>query len=142
MNSIPLINGNEYSWGDIVCNVGGVTVTGITGIDYEDNQELSDLYGAGSRPVARGYGRITCTAKLTLYEKEIRNLQTASPDGRLQSYAPFDVVVSYIPNNGNKIVHDRLHNCQFKKNSRSWAEGDTAKTVELEMVVSHIDWGK
>jgi hypothetical protein len=141
MNGIPLINGNEYSWGDIACTVAGVVVTGITGIEYDDDQEVAEVYGAGSYPVARGYGRITCSGKITLLTKEANALQDASIDGRLQSIAPFDIIVSYIPANGNKIVHDKLRNCQFKKNSRSWAEGDTSKTVELDLLVSHIEWG-
>jgi hypothetical protein len=140
MNGIPLINGNEYSWGDIVCTVLGAPMTGITGIDYDDDQEVAEVYGAGSYPVARGYGRITCTAKLTLLEKEARALSEASVDGRLQRIAPFDIIVSYIPTNGNKIVHDKLRNCQFKKNSRSWAEGDTSKAMDFELLVSHIEW--
>jgi hypothetical protein len=53
MNGIPLINGNEYSWGDIACTVAGVVVTGITGIEYDDDQEMAEVYGAGSYPVAR-----------------------------------------------------------------------------------------
>ena len=31
---IPLINGIEYSWGDITATVGGVPVVGITAIEY------------------------------------------------------------------------------------------------------------
>lgn len=65
-----------------------------------------------------------------------------SANGRLQDIAPFDIVVSYIPDEGGIVVHDKLRNCQFKKNERSWSEGDTSKTVDLELAVSHIEWGK
>jgi hypothetical protein len=122
--------------------VAGVRVTGITGIEYDDDQVEEDIYGAGNYPVARGRGRITCTAKITLLEKEIRAISSSVASGRIQDIAPFDIVVSYIPDNGNKIIHDRLRNCQFKKNSRSWSEGDTSTSVDLEMLVSHIEWGR
>jgi hypothetical protein len=61
MNGIPLINGQEYSWGDIQCIIAGVVLVGIKGIEYSDEQEMEEIYGAGNRPVARGYGRISCT---------------------------------------------------------------------------------
>lgn len=142
MNGIPLINGQEYSWGDIQCAIAGVVLVGIRGIEYTDEQEMEEIYGAGNRPVARGYGRISCTGKITLLEKEARAIQSSAIDGRLQSIAPFDIIVSYVPTNGNKIIHDKLRNCQFKKNSRSWNEGDMNKEVELDLMVSHIEWGK
>ena len=38
---IPLINGIEYSWGDITATVGGVPVVGITAIEYGDDQVVA-----------------------------------------------------------------------------------------------------
>lgn len=142
MNGIPLINGVEYSWGDIMVNIAGTIVTGITGIEYGDEQEVTENYGAGRYPVSRSKGRITCSGKITLYSSEVNAIVKQSANGRLQDIAPFDIVVSYIPDNGGVVVHDKLRNCQFKKNERSWSEGDTSKTVDLELAVSHIEWGK
>jgi hypothetical protein len=141
MNGIPLINGNTYGWADIACNINGAAVTGVTGIEYGESRTVENVYGAGAYPVARGYGRIEATAKLTLLSDEVVALSDAAPNHRLDDIAPFDVVVSYLPANGLKVVHDRIRNCQFKGNSRSWAAGDTSKTVELELVVSHIEFG-
>ena len=141
-NGIPLINGREYSWGDIVCLINGTNMTGITGIDYSDDQEVTENYGAGRYPVSRSKGRITCTGKITLYASEVMALQKQAPNGRLQDIAPFDITVSYVPDDGGVVVTDRIRNCQFKKNERSWSEGDTSKTVDLDLAVSHIEWGK
>lgn len=142
MNGIPLINGVEYSWGDIVVNIEGIAVTGITGVEYSDSQEVVDNYGAGRYPVSRGKGRITCTGKLTLYGSEVIALAKKSLNGRLQDLAPFDIMVSYIADQGGVVVTDKLRNVQFKNNSRTWSEGDTSTTVELELAISHIEWGK
>lgn len=142
MNGIPLINGVEYSWGDIVCTIAGTPVTGITGIEYSDEQEVVDNYGAGRYPVSRSKGRITCAGKLTLYASEVNALVKKTANGRLQDLAAFDVIVSYIPDDGGVVVIDKLRNCQFKKNERSWSEGDTSKTIDLDLAVSHIEWGK
>ncbi len=142
MNGIPLVNGKEYGWADVVVNIAGVPVTGITGVEYDDDQEVVNNYGAGRYPVSRSKGRITSTAKLTLYSSEVVALTKKTVNGRLQDLAAFDVIVSYIPDDGGEIVTDKIRNCQFKKNSRSWSEGDPSKTVELELVPSHIEWGK
>ena len=141
-NGIPLINGREYSWGDISCLINGTATTGITGIEYSDEQEVTENYGAGRYPVSRSKGRITCAGKITLYASEVMALQKQAPNGRLQDIAPFDITVSYVPDDGGVVVTDRMRNCQFKKNERSWSEGDTSKTVDLDLAVSHIEWGK
>ena len=142
MNGIPLINGIEYGWADIVLNIAGAPVTGFTGIDYDDDQEVVNVYGAGRYPVGRGKGRITCSGKITLLTSEVIALQKKAPNGRLQDIAPFPIIVSYIPDDGGEVVTDKLRNCQFKTNKRNWAEGDTSKAVDIDLIISHIEWGK
>lgn len=138
-NGIPLVNGMLYSWADIVAAINGVPVTGITGIEYGDDQEVVNKYGAGRHPVARAKGRITPSAKITLYQEEVEALQRQAPSGRLQDIAPFDVMVTYLSDSGI-ITVDKIRNCQFKSNNRKWKEGDTGQEVELELVPSHIEW--
>lgn len=140
-NGIPLVNGMLYSWADIVLTIGGVPVTGITAIEYEDSQDVVNKYGAGRHPVGRAKGRITPTAKITLYQEEVEAIQSQTSNGRIQDLAPFDVIVTYLPDSG--IVRtDKIRNCQFSGNSRKWAEGDTGQEVELELVPSHIEWAQ
>lgn len=140
-NGIPLVNGMLYSWADIVAAISGVPVTGITGIEYGDDQDVVNKYGAGRHPVGRAKGRITPSAKITLYQEEVEALQRQAPNGRLQDIAPFDITITYIPDSGIVTV-DKIRNCQFKANSRKWKEGDTGQEVELELVTSHIEWNK
>ena len=130
---IPLINGVEYSWGDILLTIGGVPVIGITAIEYDDDQVVENHYCAGRFPVSRSKGRVTSTAKITLAMGEVVGLQAKSPTGRLQDIAPFPVIVTYLPEDG-QVVTDKIMNCQFKKNARAWKEGDTRQLVELELV--------
>ena len=47
VNGIPYVNGKLYDWADIVVTIAGVPVTGITGIEYKDEQEMEAKYGAG-----------------------------------------------------------------------------------------------
>ncbi len=140
-NGVPLINGIAYSWADIVCRIAGIPVTGIIAIEYGEKQEIKNHYGAGRYPVSRGKGRIEPWAKVTLEMGEVLAIQANSINGRIQDIAPFDIQISYLPDNG-AIVHDVVRDCQFPENSRKWKEGDTNQPVELEPVVSKIDWGK
>lgn len=91
--------------------------------------------------MGRAKGRITPSAKITLYQEEVEALQRQTLNGRLQDIAPFDIIVTYIPDSGIVTV-DKIRNCQFKANSRKWKEGDTGQEVELELVPSHIEWNK
>lgn len=138
-NGIPLVNGMLYSWADIVTSISGVPVTGIVGVEYGDDQEVVNKYGAGRHPVGRAKGRITPSAKITLYQEEVEAIQRQAPNGRIQDIAPFDITVTYLPDSGI-VTTDKIRNCQFKGNSRKWKEGDTGQEVELELVPSHIEW--
>lgn len=140
-NGIPYINGKQYDWADIVCLIAGVPVTGITSIEYKDDQEMVANYGAGRYPVGYGKGRITCTGKIKLYQEEVEAIQRRCPNGRLQDLKPFDIIVNYLPDTGIVSI-DKLRNCLFKGNGRTWNEGDTKQEVEIELLMSHIEWNK
>ena len=140
-NGVPLVNGMLVAWADIVVLVGGVPVTGITGVEYSDEQEIVNKYGAGRYPVGRSKGRITPSAKMTLYHEEVVALQSQSVNGRLQDLPPIEIQVSYLPEDG-VVVTDKIRNCHIPSNTRKWKEGDTGQEVELPLVPSHIEWGK
>lgn len=139
-NGVPMINGVAYSWADIKAVIAGIIPVGITAIEYGDKQEVTNIYGAGRYPNKRGKGRITATAKITLDMEEVLGLQAKAPNGRLQDIAPFDIEVVYTPENA-PVVYDKIRNVQFMANDRKWKEGDINQPVELELIVSHIEWG-
>ena len=137
----PLINGRSYGWGDIIVTIGALPITGITAIKYEEDQEKEDVYGAGRYPVARGYGRVKASASITLSVETAMALAATAKDGQLNRLAPFTITVTYQPESG-PIMRDVLKNCEFKKQSRDWKEGDMKAQVELELLVSNIVWNK
>lgn len=134
----PLINGREYGWADIVVNIGGVPVTGIRAIKYEQEMEKEDIYGAGRHPVSRGYGRVKTTASITLLSGTIFALQAKAENGQLHRLAPFSIVVNYQPEAGPIITHI-LKNCEFTKTAVDFKEGDMYKEIEMPLIVSHIE---
>ncbi len=139
MSFQPLVNGTAYAWAQIDFQIDGVSIPGIKAISYEDMQEMQDNFGAGKFPVSRGLGKLEAKASVTLEMADVEALQSASPDGRLQSYPEFPVVVAFLPD-GGIIKRHILHNCRFKSNKRDMKQGDMVVDVELELQVSHITW--
>lgn len=133
----PLINGREYGWADIVVNIDAVPLTGIRAIKYEETMEKENIYGAGRNPVSRGYGRVSTTASITLLAGTVFALRAKAPKGQLHGISPFSITVNYQPEAGPLITHV-LKNCEFKKSTFDWKEGDMSKEVELELIVSHV----
>lgn len=138
-NIVPLINGKSYEWSDITMNVMGVPIVGVTAIKYDETQNMTNVYGAGRRPVSRGYGSIEPTASVTLLMEEIENLQSVAPNGLLMDIPEFDIVVAFIDSALIPRTH-KLRNVRFKKNAREVSQGDTSIPVELELIISHVDW--
>ncbi len=138
INVTPLINGREYGWADLIVNISGVPLTGIKHIKYEEEQEKENVYGAGRNPVSRAYGRVKTTASITLLSGTVFAMQGGAPNHKLHNIAPFPIVVMYQPEAGPMVKHT-LKNCEFKKTSFDWKEGDLSKDIELELIISHIE---
>lgn len=140
LRAVPLINGVEPAWGNLTVNIAGFPEVGIRAIEYKDEQEMENIYGAGQRPVGRGYGRITATASVTLLRTAVEAIREGSVTGRLQDLAPFNIVVQFVPINGGKMITHRLRNCQFKSDDLSLSEGDMSNETQFELLLSHIEW--
>ena len=138
--SLPaLINGKSYEWADIVINILGVPFAGVTSIDYEDMQEMENVYGAGNRPVSRAYGNFKPTAKVTILMEELESIQLVAPLWVLQSIPEFDITVAYVDTALIPRVHT-IKNCRFTKNTRSVKQGDTSIACEIDLIISHVNF--
>ena len=133
----PLINGREYGWADISCVIASVPVIGITAIKYETEMEKENIYGAGRNPVSRGYGRNKATVSVTLLSGTVFALKSSAKAGQLERIAPFSITVCYQPEAGPLVTHI-LKNCEFKKTTFDWKEGDMSKEIELELIISNV----
>ncbi|MDR3226051.1 MAG: hypothetical protein LBT56_00065 [Prevotellaceae bacterium] len=137
---LPLINGVEPSWANLVVAIAGVPEVGITKIDYADKQTIDNVFGAGQRPVSRGYGNIEASCSITLLRSSVEAIRTASTTGRLQDIANFDIIVCFIPVGSTLITRHTVRNCQFKDDSLAIAQGETKNETTFELICSHIDW--
>jgi len=136
---IPLINGVSYAYADIIVNIMGTTIAGITAIQYDDEQKKEDHLGAGRYPVARTYGEKKASASITLDILEVEALQTIAPGGDIASLPPFEITVCFLNQAGLLKTH-KLKNVEFMKNSRTAKSGDMSLPVEMPLLVSHIIW--
>lgn len=141
----PLINGHQHAWADIRVNILGRTLTGITGIDYDDDEGSEFYHGAGQHVVAFGNGNITTTCKIKMYKYELDALiKSAKSKGirNLQDVDFFDVVVTYRATRDAEETTDIVRNCKFKKIPKSAKQGDTKFEVDIDLLCSHIDWNE
>jgi hypothetical protein len=135
----PLINGQAYSYADIITTVLGVPVAGITSVEYSQTQEITENYGAGRFVVSRGLGKIEAEAKISIDKAEFAAIIDAAPGKSLQNIPEFDIEVNYVPE-GSTPRTDVLRNCRFKNAVGGASEGDSNVIAELDLAVSHIDW--
>lgn len=135
----PLVNGIAYSYSDIVVTILGSPLAGITAVKYEDDQEITNNYGAGRNVVSQGHGPITVEAGMTIDKAELTALIKVAPGKRLQNIGSFDISVTYAPL-GQAPTTDIIRNCRFMNTPGGGEQGSTNIEAELKLMPSHIDW--
>ena len=139
MANIPLINGTSYSWAQIVVNINGTPLIGITSISYTTTQEKTNNYGMGNRPTSRGRGRKETEASFTLRLAELEALRNSVGNRDILDIPPFDVVVSWLPEDTTIPVSHTLKNAEFLSDPVEVNEGDTSIEVECPLIISHVE---
>jgi hypothetical protein len=137
VNGIPMINGEQRSWGEVKFKIAGVASVNVIAIEYSETQEVEPVYAAGRNPVGYGMGRITYEGKITLLMEEVLALQASSENQRLQDLPLFDIEVMWL-NKQNLICGDILKNCKMKANARGLKSEDTHHEVEIELMIGAI----
>ena len=135
----PHINGQAYSWVDITVNILGIPLAGIMKIEYDENSEITNNYGAGRRPVSVGHGKIETTCSMSIDRAELNSLIRSAPNRNLIDIPEFDIIVAYLPENSTPVV-DTIKNCRFKGTKGGASEGDSNVVAELDLNCSHIEW--
>lgn len=136
---VPLINGTEYTHADIVVNILGLPIIGITAISYSDKQEITLNHATGQHPVSRGFGPIMPEASITMTTKEVQRLSNAAPFGRIQNIPDFDIGVNYITEAGDFVRH-KLVRCRFKGRNPNSQVNNSQIEEELELSVVEIKY--
>jgi len=133
----PLINGTSYSWANVKLNLFGTPVVGVTAIKYKRKQEKTNNYGAGVKPVSRGYGNEEFEASITLYMEEVRRIMDAAPSKDLLAIPPFQIQVLF-GSSALQFRQDNLEMCEFMEFSLDTKSGDSKILIELPLIIADV----
>lgn len=135
---IPLINGTAYDFSQIIVTILGVPVASVSSIEYSEEQEKTNNYGAGNRPVSRGQGAIEAKASIEFSMNDVESIRAVALNGSLLNIPAFDITV-FFGNLQNPVTHV-LKNAEFINDGIETSQGDTDVKRKFDLVISHIKW--
>ena len=113
------VNGKAYDWGDVDLKIPGLNIQ-VQEISYDDELEIEEVYGSGSKPRGYGYDDLLAYCKqkgVPFYKMELPS-----------------IIVSYA-NEGARTKIDELKKVKFSKRSNKAAQGDKSLTVDVDMMI-------
>jgi len=138
--AIALINGQAYDYTQIIVNILGAPLAGVSSINYETSQEKANNYGTGNKPVSRGRGAKEYSGDIEMSMNDIEALRAAAPNNDLTELAPFSMVVYY--GNPQNPTADRLTNVEFTTDKRAGSQGDTDLKASNDLAIGEIIYGR
>jgi hypothetical protein len=136
---VPLINGVSYAHVDIIVEILGTPIVGITAIAYSEKQEITANHSTSPSPTSVGFGIVQPEATITMTLEAIQSIIAIAPQNKIQNIPFFSIGVNYVPEGGILTRHS-LKNCRFKGVDLSSAVGNSQIENTLELFLSNIDW--
>ena len=102
----------QYAWPDLSISIGGRILEGITEIEYTEKQEKDVLRGRGNKGHKITRGNKSYEGKVTIWQSELEAMVQDAPNKDILDLN-FDVIVSYVPEDGGQSVTDVLSGCEF-----------------------------
>lgn len=131
------VSSSQYSWNDISVATGGRIIEGIEEIEYSAKQETKPLRGRGGKPHKILVGNESYEGKIVVWQSELEAMIKDAP-GKNILKLEFDVVWSFVPEDGGKTVTDILVGCRIKEYKKGMKQGDTNMTVELPFEFTEV----
>lgn len=132
---------DEYAWADIKVVMLGRPVIGIRGVRYKVSRTKTNIYALGSKPVARTRGNKEFEGELVLLQSELEAIQKGLPKGQdITDIRPFDIVVSYAPNEGGQIVTDMMKAVEFLEVEKGMNQNDPNMELTLPVIIGDIQY--
>ena len=113
-------------------------IAGVTAISYSEEQEKTNNFGAGNRPVSRGHAAIEASGSIDISMNDVEALRNVAPDGSLLQIPSFDVQVTFTNEQG--VQTHVLKNCEFTTDGMEGTQGDTDLVRSFDLVMSHIKY--
>jgi hypothetical protein len=132
------INGVGFSYSTMTITWGGVRLTSVQSVDWSINYNRENITGIGGEPIQVGAGDVEYTASITMLMDEWRNLVRAAPlkNPRLIPQTDLTMVNVGVDPFVNVIKGALIGNI-----SQGMSSGDTSISVEIELIISGIDFG-
>lgn len=128
-----MFNSSEYSWADLSIAFGGRIIEGVTELEYAKKQEKDKLYGRGNKPHKITRGNKDYEGKITLWQSELEAMTRDAPDKDVLKLN-FNVIASYVPNDGGQMVVDILKSVEITEVKKAFKQGDKNMLVELPII--------
>jgi len=127
----------QYAWSDVSISIGGRILEGATEVEYTEKQEKEPLYGRGNKPHKIVRGNKSYEGKISVWQSELEAMVQDAP-GKSILNLNFDVVVSYVPEDGGVMVTDVLSGCEFTETKKAMKQGDKNMLVELPIIFLEV----
>lgn len=140
---LTTFNSEEYAYKDLQVVLLGRPIIGLLGIKYGTRQEKSNVYGAGSKPIARSRGNVVYEgAEIRVLMSELRALLVSqgNPAKGLVALKPFDVICSFAPEVGDAISTDILKYVEFTEQTIDINQNDQQIEVTLPIIIGDIEY--
>jgi hypothetical protein len=146
--SVPLINGNRYSYASIEIQVPsiGKRYIGINSINYSDSLDPGKAWGTGMMKIGRTAGKHDPSADLEMYVQEaddfLQALTLTGGDNALLKSAgfgliPFGIQVQY-SEVGSPVITDVIEGCRITGADKKRGQGTDALVVAFKLDVMRI----
>ena len=129
------VNGVAYGWGDVDVKIPGLPLT-VQEISYDDEQELEEAYGRGSKPRGYGRGNYKASGKISMLRDDYDDLLAYCKARGTPFYGlEFPSVVVSYANPGDRTRIDELRRVKPTKRSKKAAQGDKTLTVDIDLMI-------
>lgn len=129
------VNGISYGWGDVDVKIPGLNLV-LQEISYDDEQEMEESYGKGSRPRGYGKGNYKASGKMSMLRDDYDDLlDYCKATGKPFFGTEFPSVVVAYGNDGGRTRIDELKRVVFTKRSHKAAQGDKNLSVDIDLMI-------
>lgn len=118
--------------------VGALPISGIRGVEYNEEQEKEVIHGAGAEPLGIGRGNKTYSGSVTLLQSAVQALEAASPTKSILDLQ-FNIVIHY--NVGTRMHTDIVLMAEITKVPKWIKQGDKFSEHQLDFIALGIQKG-
>mgnify|MGYP000768839672 CR=1 FL=1 len=129
------VNGKAYDWGDVDLKIPGLAVQ-VQEISYDDEMDMEETYGRGSKPRGYGTGNYKASGKLSLLRDDYDDLLAYCKAKGTPFYKmEFPSIIVAYANDGGRTVIDELKKVRPIKRSNKAAQGDKSLKVDIDLMI-------